>query len=111
MTDALRRHWPEYLREAAGLGLFMVSAGLFGTVLESALPGDTWTALWVYFTAPPLGMLAAAQTYLWLRGRAAVHCAKMHHQNNKRCIFCASRSASQTEKPLNTNSPTDVISS
>jgi hypothetical protein len=30
---ALRRHWPEYLMEAAGLGLFMVSAGLFGTLL------------------------------------------------------------------------------
>jgi aquaporin Z len=62
--------------------------------IASALPGNTWTALWVYFTAPPLGMLAAAQTYLWLRGRAAVYCAKMHHQNNKRCIFCDYRVAS-----------------
>ena len=25
MGNALRRHWPEYLMEAAGLGLFMVS--------------------------------------------------------------------------------------
>jgi aquaporin Z len=32
-ADALRRHWPEYLMEAAGLGLFMVSAGLFATLL------------------------------------------------------------------------------
>jgi hypothetical protein len=32
-VDALRRHWPEYLMEGAGLGLFMVSAGLFGTLL------------------------------------------------------------------------------
>jgi aquaporin Z len=30
---ALRRHWPEYLAEAAGLGLFMISACLFGTWL------------------------------------------------------------------------------
>jgi aquaporin Z len=29
----LRRHWPEYLIEAGGLGLFMVSAGLFATLL------------------------------------------------------------------------------
>jgi aquaporin Z len=65
----------------------------------SALPGNTWTALWIYFTAPPLGMLAAAQTYLWLRGRAAVHCAKMHHENNKRCIFCASRAGSRLGEP------------
>lgn len=31
--DALRRHWPEYLMEAAGLGLFMMSAGLCATLL------------------------------------------------------------------------------
>jgi aquaporin Z len=32
-VDALRRHWPEFLMEAAGLGLFMISAGTFGTLL------------------------------------------------------------------------------
>jgi glycerol uptake facilitator-like aquaporin len=31
---ALRQHWPEYLIEGAGLGLFMVSACLFATLLE-----------------------------------------------------------------------------
>jgi aquaporin Z len=46
-ADALRHHWPEYLMEAAGLGLFMVSAGLFGTLLfhpgspaVDAIPGE-----------------------------------------------------------------------
>jgi hypothetical protein len=29
-----RVHWPEALMEALGLGLFMVSAGVFGTLLE-----------------------------------------------------------------------------
>ena len=33
MKDALDRHWPEYLMEAAGLGLFMMSAGGFAIVL------------------------------------------------------------------------------
>jgi hypothetical protein len=33
MKDALGRHWPEYLMEAAGLGLFMMSAGGFAIVL------------------------------------------------------------------------------
>lgn len=33
MGDALRGHWPEYLMEAAGLGLFMLSACVFGTLL------------------------------------------------------------------------------
>jgi len=34
VTDALRRHWPEYLMEAAGLGLFMISACAFATLLQ-----------------------------------------------------------------------------
>jgi len=34
MLDALRRHWPEYLIEGTCLGLFMISAFTFGTILE-----------------------------------------------------------------------------
>ena len=34
MTQALRRHWPEYLMEGALLGLFMASAVLFTALLE-----------------------------------------------------------------------------
>jgi aquaporin Z len=33
MRATLRQHWPEYLMEAAGLGLFMVSASLFAVLL------------------------------------------------------------------------------
>src|SRR5215831_14197594 len=33
-ADALRRHWPEYLIEAAGLGVFMIVAGVCATLLE-----------------------------------------------------------------------------
>ena len=32
--QALRQHWPEYLMEAWGLGTFMMSAGIFATLLE-----------------------------------------------------------------------------
>jgi len=53
----------------------------------SAAPGRLWNSLWIYFTAPPLGMMLAAQVYLWLRGKHAVSCAKLHHDNGKRCIF------------------------
>lgn len=35
MMQSLREHWPEYLFEAAGLGIFMLSAGVFATLLES----------------------------------------------------------------------------
>ena len=53
----------------------------------SALPAGVWTGIWLYFTAPPLGMLAAAECYLRLWGAPAVRCAKLHHQNPHRCIF------------------------
>lgn len=56
--------------------------------LGSALPAMAFSALWVYFIAPPLGMLLAAETYKAARTAGAVHCAKLHHQNDKRCIFC-----------------------
>lgn len=55
--------------------------------LGSALWAGVWTHWWIYFTAPPLAMLAGAQVYVGLRGRRAVHCAKLHHVNGHRCIF------------------------
>lgn len=55
--------------------------------LASALPARLWSGLWIYFTAPLLGMLAAAQIYLAVRGARRVHCAKLHHDNDRRCIF------------------------
>jgi len=33
-SSALREHWPEYVIEAWALGMFMVSAGLFTTLIE-----------------------------------------------------------------------------
>lgn len=56
--------------------------------LGSALPPMIWDGIWIYLTAPPLGMLAAAEFYLWRHWRTGVKCCKLHHQNNKRCIFC-----------------------
>jgi len=70
--------------EAPFSGMSMNPARSFG----SALPPMIWNGLWVYLTAPPLGMLFAAELYLWRRGRQAVKCCKLHHDNNKRCIFC-----------------------
>lgn len=70
--------------EAPFSGMSMNPARSF----SSALAADFWNGIWIYFTAPPVGMLAAAELYLWLRGRHAVGCAKLHHANDKRCIFC-----------------------
>jgi aquaporin Z len=55
--------------------------------LASAVPAHVWTALWIYFIAPPLGMLAAAEVYVRRHGVARVFCAKLHHDNAQRCIF------------------------
>jgi len=55
--------------------------------LGSALQAGYWHALWIYFFAPQLGMLAAAHVFLRARGGVGPFCAKLHHHNNKRCIF------------------------
>jgi aquaporin Z len=55
--------------------------------LGSAFSAWTWTAIWIYFTAPPLGMLVAAELYVRIRGESRVLCAKLHHENKERCIF------------------------
>jgi aquaporin Z len=44
-------------------------------------------SLWIYFGAPPLGMLLAAEAYVRTRGLDAVFCAKLHHHTAARCIF------------------------
>jgi len=53
--------------------------------LASTVPAETWSALWIYFTAPPLGMLAAAAVYR--RANGVVYCAKLDHGRAPRCIF------------------------
>jgi hypothetical protein len=57
--------------------------------LGPAVVGRIWTALWVYFVAPPLGMLLAAEAYS--RATDGVRCAKLHHDNPLRYIFCEHR--------------------
>jgi len=70
--------------EAPFSGMSMNPARSFG----SALFADAFSSLWIYFTAPSLGMLAAAEVYLRWKGSFAVKCCKLHHDNSKRCIFC-----------------------
>jgi aquaporin Z len=70
--------------EAPLSGMSMNPARTFG----SAFLAQVWTALWIYFTAPLLGMLAAAQVFVMKKSARVVACAKLHHANSKRCIFC-----------------------
>jgi aquaporin Z len=64
-------------------GMSMNPARTFG----SAFHASYWHALWVYFLAPTLGMLVAAEVFLRVRCGLGPYCAKLHHANNKRCIF------------------------
>jgi aquaporin Z len=69
--------------EAPLSGMSMNPARTFG----SALLATYWRALWIYFIAPAVGMLVAAEVFLRARGGVAPFCAKLYHANNKRCIF------------------------
>lgn len=55
--------------------------------LGSALPAHMFHAIWIYFIAPPLAMLVAAEFYVRAGSARSVYCAKFHHANNQRCIF------------------------
>jgi aquaporin Z len=69
--------------EAPISGMSMNPARTFG----SAFSAGNWTAIWIYFTAPPLGMLMAAEFYVRSRGPGRVLCAKLYHDHRERCIF------------------------
>lgn len=64
-------------------GMSLNPARSFGPAL---LAGDLHV-IWIYLTAPPLGMLAAAEVYLRGPGLASVRCAKLYHPATARCIF------------------------
>jgi len=70
-------------------GMSLNPARAFG----SAFAAGHWMDLWIYFTAPPLGMLLAAAAYSWLRKGQQTGCAKLHHSNDQRCIFCDHKAA------------------
>ena len=76
----------------------LISFILMTRTVGSAVLAHDWTALWINFAAPLLGMLGAAHLHLQRRGRDPDACAKLHHQNEKRCIFCEYRMAPGTSR-------------
>jgi aquaporin Z len=68
--------------EAPLSGMSMNPARTFGP----SVVGGLAHGLWLYFVAPPAGMLLAAEVFLRFKGRVAVHCAKLQHA--RPCIFC-----------------------
>lgn len=65
-------------------GMSLNPARTFG----SALAAGPSMSLWIYFVAPTAAMLLAAEVYhRWHRDQELA-CAKLHHSNARRCIFC-----------------------
>ena len=130
--------------EAWGLGTFMISAGVFTTLLESpgspvreaipdggvrlalvgiamgltavgtiyspwgkrsgahinpartfasAAPAGQLGFLWLYFTAPVLGMMAAVESFRIAKQAQGWLCAKLNRDDEYRCIHCGHKPA------------------
>ena len=53
----------------------------------SDLVGMQWNGIWIYFVAPIIGMMSAAEVFVRTRGIHSVICAKLNHSGTTRCIF------------------------
>jgi aquaporin Z len=54
---------------------------------SSALFAWIWQGIWIYFSAPCLGMLTSAAIYIKRMGSNQVHCAKVFHDRRSTCPF------------------------
>jgi aquaporin Z len=90
------RKFARYTGLAAGMlvMLFITFEGPFSGMsmnparsFASDLVGMQWQSIWIYFTAPLIGMLTAAEIFVRTRGLRSVICAKLNHSGIGRCIF------------------------
>jgi len=77
--------------EAPISGMSMNPARTFA----SDFVGMQWSAIWIYFVGPLVGMLSAAELYVRMRGPNAVICAKLDHSGTARCLFRCGYMANQ----------------
>jgi len=76
--------------EAPISGMSMNPARSFGSAVFAA---DAIASLWIYFLAPPLGMLLAS---VLVPARARRGCAKLDHPPDRPCIFCGQGRGTQS---------------
>jgi aquaporin Z len=88
-------HWSRFTGVLAALLIacfITIEAPLSGMSMNPArtlgpdLVGDMFHGLWIYFVAPPIGMLGAAEVVTRLRHRHTTRCAKLYHDSGH-CIF------------------------
>src|SRR5215472_856224 len=83
--------------EAPFSGMSMNPARSFA----SDFVGMQWQSIWIYFTAPLIGMFTAAEFFVRTRELRAVMCAKLNHSGNICCIFrCGYRSQAAMSSTL-----------
>ena len=72
---------------------FLLSSSISGFSVNparsfsSALFAWIWQGIWIYFSAPCLGMLTAAAIYIRRMGLSHVYCAKVFHDTRSPCPF------------------------
>lgn len=105
-----RHHLHKYTGIMVGIAIatyITLESPLSGTsmnparTLGSAVPAHVFTGIWIYFLAPLVGMFLAAEIYLWKYGADAVHCAKLYHSHDVRCIFKCGYAMKMNEMKLN----------
>jgi aquaporin Z len=88
--------WSRYTGVCAGLlvaAYIAIEAPISGMSMNPArslgpaLLSGAVAPLWIYFVAPAIGMLSAAELFVRTHGPGAVFCAKLHHHTTARCIF------------------------
>jgi aquaporin Z len=90
--------WAYITFEAPLSGMSINPARTFG----SAIVARDFAGLWIYFIAPPLGMLLAAEFYLRSSSMHRVMCAKLHHPHGPGCIFGCERRMMAMKAPKTT---------
>ena len=91
--------------EAPVSGMSMNPARTFG----SAFFAGDWTAPLDLLHRTAAGHAGGGPAYLARRGPQGVACAKLHHQNSKRCIFCEYQRGSRGRPAGNQSAPPDII--
>ena len=97
LTSAASPRWKRFTGLIAGALVatyIVVESPLSGMSMNparsfaSAFVAGDWNAQWIYFVAPPVGMLLAAQVFLTQRPGRTPPCAKICHVDGAPCLFC-----------------------
>jgi aquaporin Z len=76
---------------------------------SSALFAGVWTAVWIYLSAPLLGMLMGAACFVTVAGMDKVYCGKIYHDLDSPCPFrCRFRQLLEPHPRMSTARETGV---